>query len=119
LSSFEWGDFGSTCCKTADVTRPGPRVFSVTFNPCSYVYGEEIDFAFGESYWRTHRIRARDRTGEVELSHPNCEGNEPDTPRPVALAADLTPALLLPQHPDQHHPEDLFLLTVDQELGED
>jgi len=70
---FEWGDFGSTCCKTADVTRPGARVFSVTFNPCSYVYGEEIDFALGESYWRTHRIR--DRTGEVELSHPNCEEN--------------------------------------------
>jgi hypothetical protein len=71
---FEWGDFGSTCCKTADVTRPRPGVFSVIFNPCSYVYGEEIEMALGESYWRTQDIRARDRTGEVELSHPKCEG---------------------------------------------
>jgi hypothetical protein len=72
---FVWGDFGSSCCETAEVTRPGPKVFSVTFNPCGYVYGEEIELALGESYWRTQHIRARDRTGEVKLSHLNCGEN--------------------------------------------
>jgi hypothetical protein len=72
---FEWADFASSPGETKEVTRPGPKVFSVTFNPCRYVYGGEIEMALGESTWRTQNIRARDRTGEVELSHPNCGEN--------------------------------------------
>jgi hypothetical protein len=69
---FEWADFASSPGETKEVTRPGPKVFSVTFDPCRYVYGNEIEMALGESYWRTQHIGAHDRTGEVELSHPNC-----------------------------------------------
>jgi len=67
---FEWGNLG--CCKTLDVTRPAPKVFSVIISPCGYVHGHEIEMMRGQSMWRTHNIRARDRTREVELSQPNC-----------------------------------------------
>lgn len=71
---FEWPDFGSCCRpKIADVTRPAPKVFSVTFNPCAHQYGEEIHEASADTYWRTHNIRARDRTGATKIGHPNCD----------------------------------------------
>ena len=70
---FIWGDFGSTCCEKAFATRRSRTSLSVTIDPCHYVYGEEIEKAEGLTYWRTHKVRATDRTGEVALSHPNCD----------------------------------------------
>ena len=69
---FIWGDFGSSCCERDVASRPSSQVISVTFDPCDYGYGEEIDMARGESYWARHDVRARDSTGEVALHHPEC-----------------------------------------------
>jgi hypothetical protein len=69
---FIWGDFGSSCCERARVRRPSSNALSVVFDPCSYVYGNEIDQAQGESYWRPRETRATDRTGVVHLAHPDC-----------------------------------------------
>jgi len=69
---FIWGDFGSSCCAGAPVRRPSSNVLSVTFDPCSYGYGEEIDLAKGESSWRTRAVEAMDETGEMRLRHPEC-----------------------------------------------
>jgi hypothetical protein len=69
---FIWGDFGSSCCERAWVRRPASNVLSVVFDPCSYVYGNEIDQTQGQSYWRPRETRATDLTGVVHLAHPNC-----------------------------------------------
>jgi hypothetical protein len=37
---FIWGDYASSCCEVARVTRPTPDVLSVVFDPLSYVYGD-------------------------------------------------------------------------------
>jgi hypothetical protein len=70
---FTWGDFGSSCCERAPVRRPSSNVLSVVFDPCSYVYGNEIDQAQGVSYWRPRASRATDLTGVVDLASPNCD----------------------------------------------
>jgi hypothetical protein len=70
---FIWGDFGSSCCERAGVRRPSSKVLSVVFDPCSYVYGNEIDQTQGESYWRPRGTRSTDLTGVVHLAHPNCD----------------------------------------------
>lgn len=70
---FIWGDFGSGCCERDVASQPSSQVISVTFDPCDYGYGEEIDLARGESYWARHGVRARDTTGEVALHHPECD----------------------------------------------
>ena len=70
--AFVWGDSASACCGHAIATRPSSNVISVTFDPCSYVYGEEIEMAQGYSLWRTRNVRAVDRTGQVGLAHPDC-----------------------------------------------
>jgi hypothetical protein len=70
---FIWGDSGSTCCERAPVRQPSSNALSVVFDPCSYVYGNEIDQTQGESYWRPRETRAKDRTGVVHLAHPNCD----------------------------------------------
>ena len=70
---FIWGDFGSSCCERARVRRPASNVLSVVFDPCSYVYGNEIDQTQGESYWRPRETRATDLTGVVHLARPNCD----------------------------------------------
>lgn len=72
--AFVWGDFGSNCCERARVRRPSSNVLSVVFDPCPYVYANEIDRAQGESYWRPRKTRATDRTGVVDLAQPDCEG---------------------------------------------
>jgi hypothetical protein len=69
---FIWGDFGSSCCERARVRRPASNALSVIFDPCSYVYRNEIDQMQGESYWRPRETRATDLTGVVHLAHPNC-----------------------------------------------
>ena len=70
---FIWGDFGSSCCERAPVRQPTSNVLSVVFDPCSYVYGNEIDDTQAESYWRPRETRATDLTGVVHLAHPNCD----------------------------------------------
>ena len=65
---FIWGDFGSSCCERAGVRRPASNVLSVVFDPCSYVYGNEIDQMQGESYWRPRETRATGLTGVVHLA---------------------------------------------------
>jgi hypothetical protein len=70
---FIWGDFASSCCERALVRRLSSNALSVVFDPCSYVYGNEIDQAQGESYWRPRETRAKDLTGVVHLAHPNCD----------------------------------------------
>ena len=70
---FIWGDFGSSCCEHARVRQTSSNALSVVFDPCSYVYGNEIDQAQGESYWRPRETRANDVTGVVHLAHPNCD----------------------------------------------
>lgn len=70
---FIWGDFGSSCCERAGVRRPASNVLSVVFDPCSYVYGNEIDQMLGQSYWRPRETRATDLTGVVDLARPNCD----------------------------------------------
>jgi len=70
---FIWGDFGSSCCERARVRQPSSNALSVVFDPCSYVYGNEIDQMQGESYWRPRETRATDLTGVVHLAHPNCD----------------------------------------------
>jgi hypothetical protein len=70
---FIWGDFGSSCCERARVRQPSSNALSVVFDPCSYVYGNEIDQTQGESYWRPRGTRATDLTGVVHLAHPNCD----------------------------------------------
>ena len=70
---FTWGDFGSSCCERARVRQPSSNVLSVVVDPCSYVYGNEIDQAQGVSYWRPRASRATDLTGIVGLANPNCD----------------------------------------------
>jgi hypothetical protein len=70
---FTWGDFGSSCCERARVRQPSSNVLSVVIEPCSYVYGNEIDQAQGVSYWRPQASRATDLTGIVDLANPNCD----------------------------------------------
>jgi hypothetical protein len=70
--AFIWGDFGSVCCARATVTRPSGNVLSVTFDPCSYGYGEEIVMAQGRSLWVTGGVEVEDLTRAVELDHPEC-----------------------------------------------
>ncbi len=70
---FLWGDFGSTCCARDPVTRPSANVLSVTFDPCSYAYGEELDMAMGRSFWRPRRVGAVDETEAVRYAHPECD----------------------------------------------
>lgn len=69
---FIWGDHGSSCCEKDVASQPSSQVISVTFDPCDYGYGEEIDMAQGGSYWARHGVRARDSTGVVALEHPEC-----------------------------------------------
>jgi hypothetical protein len=70
---FVWGDSASSCCAIDRVTRPSSKVLSVTFDPCSYVYGNEIEQVQGDSLWRTRHVRAHDSTELIHLSHPECD----------------------------------------------
>jgi hypothetical protein len=67
---FIWGDYASSCCEVAQVTRPSPDALSVVFDPLDYVYGDVEYEPRALSTWYSGGRRHPDWTRALFLGPP-------------------------------------------------
>jgi hypothetical protein len=67
---FIWGDYGSSCCEVARVTRPAPDVLSVVFDPLDYIYGDNFYEPRALSRWYTDDGPHPDWTRALLIGRP-------------------------------------------------